>query len=81
VCDLSMPGMTGLELARKLRTLRPDIPILIATGHPPEIPEIEIRALGIVEVLAKPLDHPTLARALRRAVARRASVPGENQRQ
>jgi PAS domain S-box-containing protein len=81
VCDLSMPGMTGLELARKLRTLRPDIPILIATGDPPEIPEIEIHALGIVEVLAKPLDHPTLARSLRRALARRASAPGERQRQ
>lgn len=32
ITDHAMPGMTGLELARKLRAERPDLPVLLATG-------------------------------------------------
>lgn len=32
ITDHAMPGMTGLELARKLREERPDLPVLLATG-------------------------------------------------
>jgi DNA-binding LytR/AlgR family response regulator len=31
--DQTMPGMTGLELARLAQDLRPDLPILLVTGH------------------------------------------------
>lgn len=35
VTDLSMPGMSGLDLAREVLALRPGIPVLIATGYIP----------------------------------------------
>ena len=41
VTDYAMPGMTGLDLATKIRQLRPHMPIIIATGYaelPPETP-------------------------------------------
>jgi signal transduction histidine kinase len=33
ITDYSMPGMTGLQLAKQARALRPDLPILLATGY------------------------------------------------
>lgn len=32
ITDHAMPGMTGLELARKLRAERPDLPVMLASG-------------------------------------------------
>ena len=33
ITDYAMPGMTGLQLAEEARRLRPDLPILLATGY------------------------------------------------
>lgn len=48
ITDLSMPGMDGLELAAAARQLRPDLPVLLATGyaelpdgHGPDFPRLE----------------------------------------
>jgi len=46
VTDYAMPGMTGLDLAAKIKQLRPHIPIIIATGYaelPPDAPHDFLR--------------------------------------
>ncbi len=54
VSDLAMPGLTGPDLARELLQLRPDIPIVIATGYiRPEDTE-SMRDLGIRALILKP---------------------------
>lgn len=60
IIDQNMPGMTGLELAQKLRDGGDDIPILLITGSPS--PAIVARAtqLGIVNVLEKPPEESDL---------------------
>lgn len=75
ICDLAMPRMTGIDFARNLRALRPDIPILLATGHARSVPMSTIAALGIVEVLPKPLEGRSLALALHRALGARTPSP------
>jgi PAS domain S-box-containing protein len=48
ITDYAMPGMTGVELARQARELRPDLPVLLATGYA-ELPEggtIDLPRLG-----------------------------------
>ena len=35
--DVVMPGMSGVELARKIREVKPDVPVLLATGYSDEI--------------------------------------------
>ncbi|HYM47525.1 MAG TPA: PAS domain-containing protein, partial [Burkholderiaceae bacterium] len=62
--DEAMPDMTGSELAREIRKLHPDIPIVLMSGY--VTPALHERAqdAGVVEVLAKPLVSRDIARSL-----------------
>ncbi len=52
--DLSMPGMSGMDVARRMLEIRPDIPILLATGYVRNEDVEQARAIGIREVIWKP---------------------------
>ena len=66
VADLAMPGMDGLELARRARALNPDLPVLLTTGFGLRTAELRAEEAGVAGVLAKPADALELARAIRR---------------
>ncbi|MEY4763004.1 MAG: hypothetical protein RLZZ200_2860 [Pseudomonadota bacterium] len=51
--DQNMPGMSGVELARELRTLRPDLPVAILSGHVTDSLRGEAAAAGAIDVLYK----------------------------
>jgi len=72
VSDHSMPGMSGTRLIREMRALNPDLPVLICTGLGHEDCQEEARALGLQEILIKPVPIPELALAIRRALERHA---------
>jgi len=63
--DLTMPEMNGLELARKIRLLRPQLPIILASGYTGSLTQANIHDAGICHVLAKPVALKEMARALR----------------
>jgi signal transduction histidine kinase len=66
LADEVMPEMTGTELAAAVHALRPELPILLMTGHAgPALPD-RLRAAGVREVLKKPLLSRTIAEALAR---------------
>jgi CheY-like chemotaxis protein len=72
--DAKLPDMDGLELARRIRALRPGIPIIVVSGYfysdDPAIQE----ALGsglIQGFVSKPFLHADIARSVDRALARR----------
>jgi len=52
--DLSMPGMSGMEVSRRMLQIRPDIPVLLATGYVRNEDVEQARAIGIREVIWKP---------------------------
>ena len=54
VTDLSMPGLSGVALARKIRDIRPGIPIVLTSGYvrPEDAPAVQ--RLGVVDVILKP---------------------------
>lgn len=60
--DINMPGMTGLEMLPAIRTLRPDVPVIMITAYGD--PETKRKAIegGAIGVLTKPVDF-TLLRA------------------
>jgi CheY-like chemotaxis protein len=66
ITDVSMPRMSGLELARELLAVRANIPIIATSGY--ARPEDEVRAeeIGIREFLLKPVTMDVLTRALAR---------------
>ena len=55
ISDLTMPRLTGLELAKNVLSIRPDLPIIICTGFSESISTEKARDLGIKEVILKPL--------------------------
>jgi CheY-like chemotaxis protein len=52
--DLSMPGMSGMEVSRRVLQIRPDIPVLLATGYVRNEDVEQARVIGIREVIWKP---------------------------
>lgn len=66
VTDLSMPHMSGFDLAREVLSIRPNMPILIATGYVAAEDEVSARALGISGLILKPATMEELSRALDR---------------
>jgi DNA-binding NtrC family response regulator len=65
VLDQTMPGMSGLQLARALTGLLPDPRILLYTGYSDPISADECRDCYVIEVMHKPIDHAALHRLLR----------------
>ncbi len=63
--DQTMPKMTGAALARELIEIRPDIPIILCTGHSDAIDEDKAKAMGIRGFLMKPLSLESLAKTVR----------------
>ncbi len=53
--DIRMPGMSGLEVAEKIRARRPWTPVVIITGYGTDIAEERAKAAGVSKFLHKPL--------------------------
>jgi two-component system, cell cycle sensor histidine kinase and response regulator CckA len=69
VTDMTMPGMSGLELARALHGDRPGLPVLIVTGSGTDDMVADALARGAAGVVAKPFTHAELSRAVAEALA------------
>ncbi len=53
VTDYNMPGMSGLEVAREVRTIRPDMPVTIASGFIDETLREQAKGAGVRELIFK----------------------------
>ena len=70
ITDMTMPQMTGDELAQRLLEIRPDLPIVLCTGFSERITRQGAKAIGIREFLMKPLVMKDLAVTIRKALER-----------
>jgi DNA-binding NtrC family response regulator len=75
ITDFVMPRMNGLELAREVMRLRPDLPVILFTGCGKGITARKAREAGLADYLIKPLRIGEIRRAIRRALD--AKQPGE----
>jgi EAL domain-containing protein (putative c-di-GMP-specific phosphodiesterase class I) len=78
--DVSMPGMTGLELLEKLRAVAPDVPVVFVTGAPRIEDTIRAMELGAFRYLMKPIDRDAVRSVMAEAVkwGRLARATSEN---
>jgi len=69
VTDQTMPGITGDALIAAISSVRPDVPVVLCTGHSEAIDEDEARALGIGAFLLKPVETGLLLDTVERLLA------------
>lgn len=62
--DLTMPGLTGLELSRRIKCIRADIPIVLFTGYSDLVSKEEAKEAGIDEYCMKPISMRDLSNVL-----------------
>jgi two-component system cell cycle sensor histidine kinase/response regulator CckA len=65
ITDQTMPRMTGLELARELLALRPELPIVLCTGFSEGLTAERAKSIGIRDFLMKPIVLRDLAQKIR----------------
>jgi CheY-like chemotaxis protein len=64
--DEAMPDLVGIELAREIRRIRPDVPIILMSGHGGTPLARRAADIGVNEVLRKPLQRGDLAESFAR---------------
>jgi len=70
--DINMPGMTGLELLRKAKALRPDVPIVMITAYGDAETKRKALESGAEALLTKPIDFGALRSEIDTRVERAA---------
>ncbi|HOK09821.1 MAG TPA: response regulator [Candidatus Hydrogenedens sp.] len=68
VTDQAMPKMSGEVLARWVKELRPEIPVILFTGFSGELSPDELKRLGIDEIVMKPIVARDLAQRIRKVL-------------
>ena len=68
VTDMTMPGMTGVQLAGRLREIRPDVKIVICTGFSDLMDDKKAAAFGVQGFILKPVIKAEMASAVRKAL-------------
>ena len=68
ITDLKMPGMSGVELLRKIRAFDPEIPVLMITAFGTIQSAVEAVRAGAYDYITKPLDHDELLLTVQRAL-------------
>ena len=65
ITDMTMPNMTGKELAEKVKKFRADMPIILCTGFSDQIDEKEAKTMGIEAFIMKPIIMSEIAETIR----------------
>ena len=69
VLDLQMPGMDGIEALERIKRRRPDVQVVLLTGHATVEKSVEAMKQGAMEFLEKPVDLTKLAEIIHHAKA------------
>ena len=71
ITDVRMPGMSGIDLLRRLKDLKVDTPVIVITGHGDIALAVEAMKIGAMDFLEKPFDDEVLLASVRSALRQR----------
>jgi DNA-binding NtrC family response regulator len=71
ILDLMMPEMDGLEALKRIKHNRPELQVILLTGHGTIEKGVEAMRLGAMDFVEKPADMETLASKIEKARARK----------
>jgi PAS domain S-box-containing protein len=69
ITDMTMPVMSGVDLAQQLAQVRPALPVILTTGYPGSLKREQLRGMGIRELLLKPPSVQSLGTAVHRVLS------------
>lgn len=72
ILDIKMPGIHGLEILRRLREKKNNLPIIICTAFEGMKNDFIIKSYGVSEYLIKPVDVKVLSKTVKRTVQKNA---------
>ena len=75
ITDMTMPKMTGDQLARRMMAIKPQIPVILCTGFNETISEEKALAMGIDKFVMKPIVKDELASTIRTVLDNRPALP------
>jgi two-component system response regulator FixJ len=78
ITDVRMPGISGIDLLRRVKELGVDIPVIMITGHGEISLAVEAMKIGAADFLEKPFDDDQLLAALRSTLSRDAGLAERN---
>src|SRR5579863_1295901 len=70
ITDVRMPGMSGIDLLRRLQELKISVPVIVITGHGDVPVAVEAMKIGAMDFLEKPFDDEVLLGSVRSALSR-----------
>src|SRR5438105_3048371 len=76
ILDVSLPGLNGLDLQKRIASDRIDMPIIFITGHGDIPMSVQAMKAGAVEFLTKPFGNDVLLSAIRNAIERSQATLG-----
>ncbi len=74
ITDFNMPGLSGLEVARKIRDARPDLPVIMVSGYVTDELRAQAEAAGVRELISKPPEVEELRDVVHRLLTPRETI-------
>jgi len=74
ITDVRMPEITGIDLLRKVKEVKPDLPVIVITGHGEITLAVQAMKIGAIDFLEKPFDDDHLLSAVRSALSQEADA-------
>ncbi|MCC8978354.1 response regulator FixJ [Bradyrhizobium acaciae] len=78
VSDIRMPGMSGLDLVRKLKADAVACPVILMTGHGDVALAVEAMKAGAVDFIEKPFEDEALLHAIDEALKTQSAAPADD---
>jgi two-component system response regulator FixJ len=74
ITDVRMPGLSGIDLLRRMKELGIEVPVIVITGHGDVPLAVEAMRFGAVDFLEKPFDDEILLQSVRAALRQQAGA-------